>query len=111
MKAQEILNLINKQWATKTDIAKIGQCGKDKAGKIKKIIEEELGDSFFLPKRSPQNPPEYPSNKRKIITYFMGKCQKKWIKQFGWIFCPKRQFAFHIYVFIFGNGCQLWSNR
>lgn len=49
MKAQEILNLINKQWATKTDIAKIGQCGKDKAGKIKKIIEEELGDSFFLP--------------------------------------------------------------
>ena len=69
------------------------------------------GDSFFLPKRSPQNPPEYPSNKRKIITYFMGKCQKKWIKQFGWIFCPKRQFAFHIYVFTSGNSCQLWSNR
>ena len=41
----------------------------------------------------------------------MGKCQKKWIKQFGWIFCPKRQFAFHIYVFTSGNSCQLWSNR
>ena len=46
-----------------------------------------------------------------IIIYFMGKCQKKWIKQFGWIFCPKRQFAFHIYVFTSGNSCQLWSNR
>lgn len=75
------------------------------------IINRLVADSFFLPKRSPQNPPEYPSNKRKIITYFMGKCQKKWIKQFGWIFCPKRQFAFHIYVFTSGNSCQLWSNR
>ena len=46
-----------------------------------------------------------------FLSIIMGKCQKKWIKQFGWIFCPKRQFAFHIYVFTSGNSCQLWSNR
>lgn len=49
MNAEEILKLINQQWATTTDITKIGKCGRDKAVKIKNQIKQHLGNSFYLP--------------------------------------------------------------
>ncbi len=49
MNAEEILKLIDQQWATTTDITKIGKCGRDKAVKIKKEIANELGNKYYLP--------------------------------------------------------------
>ena len=49
MNAEELLELINQQWATTTDITKIGQCGRDKAVKIKSEIKSQLGNNYYLP--------------------------------------------------------------
>ena len=49
MNAEQILELIDQQWATTTDITKIGKCGREKAVKIKKEIKEQLGNSYYLP--------------------------------------------------------------
>lgn len=51
MKAKELLELLNKQWANTKDIQKIGNIGEAKAIKIKKQIKEELinNKNYYLP--------------------------------------------------------------
>ena len=51
MKAKELLELLDKQWANTKDIQQIGGIGEVKAIKIKKQIKEELINSknYYLP--------------------------------------------------------------
>lgn len=51
MKANDLLNMINKQWATTTDIMSIGEVGYHKALDIKKEIATALeNQKYKLPK-------------------------------------------------------------
>lgn len=51
MKANDLLNMINKQWATTTDIMSIGEVGYHKALDIKKEIATVLeNQKYKLPK-------------------------------------------------------------
>ena len=51
MKANDLLNMINKQWATTTDIMSIGEVGYHKALDIKKEIATLLeNQKYKLPK-------------------------------------------------------------
>lgn len=43
LSADELLNVINKQWATTNDIMSIGSVGYHRALKIRKTIAEEIG--------------------------------------------------------------------
>ena len=51
MKAKELLDLLDKQWANTKDIQKIGGIGEAKAIKIKKQIKDELinNKNYYLP--------------------------------------------------------------
>lgn len=51
MKSNEILEIISKQWATTKDIQKLANVGRDKAMKIKKVIQKDLQEerNWFLP--------------------------------------------------------------
>lgn len=51
MKASEVLNIASKQWANTKDIQVLAHVGKDKARKIKKIIQEDLKNNkkWLLP--------------------------------------------------------------
>lgn len=40
--AEETLELISQQWATAYDIMKIGNCGKNKAQRVKKQIKDSI---------------------------------------------------------------------
>ncbi|MBO6243611.1 MAG: hypothetical protein J6O41_03470 [Clostridia bacterium] len=46
----ELLELINNQWATVEDIRLIGSVGYNKALEIKNDIILELGENYFLPR-------------------------------------------------------------
>lgn len=48
MKANEILEIISKQWATTKDIQDLANVGRDKAMKIKKAIQKELLERNWL---------------------------------------------------------------
>lgn len=48
MKANDILNLISKQWANTKDIQDLANVGRDKAMKIKKTIQKELQEKNWL---------------------------------------------------------------
>jgi len=51
MTANELLNAINKQWATTKDIMLVGNIGENKALKIKKVINENLiKQGYVLPR-------------------------------------------------------------
>lgn len=50
MKAKDILNLINKQWASTDDIMSIGEVGYHRALNIKKEIAETLDKKYKLPR-------------------------------------------------------------
>ena len=51
MKARELLELLDKQWANTKDIQKIGGIGEAKALKVKKQIRDELinDKNYYLP--------------------------------------------------------------
>ena len=51
MKAKELLDLLDKQWANTKDIQKIGGIGEAKALKVKKHIRDELINekNYYLP--------------------------------------------------------------
>lgn len=51
MKAKELLDLLDKQWANTKDIQKIGGIGEAKALKVKKQIRDELinDKNYYLP--------------------------------------------------------------
>lgn len=51
MKARELLDLLDKQWANTKDIQKIGGIGEAKALKVKKQIRDELINekNYYLP--------------------------------------------------------------
>lgn len=50
LKAEEVLEIINKQWATKSDIKKIGNIGIDKSTHIfKEIYDEAIEEGWNLP--------------------------------------------------------------
>ena len=46
LSGNELLELLNKQWANVNDIQKIGGCGKNKAQKVKKEIKEKIQDLY-----------------------------------------------------------------
>lgn len=62
MEANELLKLLNHQWASTTDISAIGSCGRAKAVKIKNEIRNKLGNKIYLPDN--KVPME------EVITYF-----------------------------------------
>lgn len=51
LSAQEILDLLNLQWADTETVMKLGSIGYNKALHVKKIIKESLEDEgYFLPR-------------------------------------------------------------
>jgi hypothetical protein len=72
MEAKDLLNLINKQWATTNDIMIIGEVGYHKALLIKKEITSDLEEKKYkLPKN--KVPMEFVVNYFKINISYLKK--------------------------------------
>lgn len=53
MNAQEIINIISKQWCTIDDLCKLAGCGRNKALDIKKhIIKELIDKGYYVPPKN-----------------------------------------------------------
>ena len=70
MKANEMLSLISKQWANTKDIQVLANVGRDKAMKIKKVIQKELLEkNWLLPNENYIPMPELVRHLRIDINY------------------------------------------
>lgn len=76
MNAKELLDLLNKQWATTNDIMQIGSIGYHRALEIRKAIAKEIeDDNFKLPKA--KVPMEHVVNYFKINIAYLKKISKE----------------------------------